>query len=58
MAVIHIYRLRSEGDNVLSSVRPSASALKNDYQSKVFVCMSIISECVRIIIAQMQSIGF
>ncbi len=56
------YRPRSEGDNVLGSVRPSVFSLtvksnKNHYQSKVFVCVSIISGRMRII-ARMRSIGF
>ncbi len=49
--LLHIYRPRSEGDNVLGSVRPSVRpsarsrlnrqrAKKNDYQSKVYVCVS------------------
>ncbi len=36
------YRPRSEGDNVLGSVRPSVrlSVTQRSYQSKVFVCVS------------------
>ncbi len=36
------YRPRSEGDNVLGSIRPPSalSRLKSHYQSKVFVCVS------------------
>ncbi len=49
------YRPRSEGDNVFGSVRPSVCLFV--YQSKVFVCVSVISGRVRII-ARMQSIGF
>ncbi len=61
------YRPRSEGDNVLGSVRPSVrlsdlSRLnrltnKSHYQSKVFVCVSVISRHMRIV-ARMRSNGF
>ena len=58
------YRLRSEGDNVLgTSVRPSVrsfvslSVCLSNYQSKGFVCVSVISGRVRII-ARRRSIGF
>ena len=53
------------GDNVLDSICPSvhpfdclcAKSNKSHYQSKVFVCGSVISGRMRII-AQMRSIGF
>ncbi len=52
------YWLQSEGDNVLGSVHPSvcppAKSNRSHYQSKVFVCVSAISWCVRIIV----QIGF
>ncbi len=64
------YRLRSEGDNALGSVRlsvrlsvcPFVCALtvekgnRRHYQFKVFVCVSLISGRMRII-AHMRSIG-
>ncbi len=68
----NIYRPRSEGDNVLGSVRPSVrlsvrpsvrpsvcavKSSRSHYQSKVFVCVSVISRRMRII-ARMRSIGF
>ena len=43
----YFYQPRSEGDNVIGSVRPSVhpsvKSNKNHSQSKVFVCVSIIS---------------
>ncbi len=62
----NLYRPRSEGDNVLGSICPSICPYVrssapllwlNQYQSKVFVCVSIISGRMRII-ARMPSIGF
>ena len=66
------YRPRSEGDNALGSVRPSVrpsvrlsrgsalpSAVKSNRshcQSKVLVCVSILSRRMRLI-ARMRSIG-
>ncbi len=55
------YQPRSEGDNVLGSVRPSVYLFgciryESHYQSKVFVCVSVISGRMRIIV-QMQSIS-
>ncbi len=53
------YRPRSEGDNVLGCVRPSVCPLplsRHHYQSKVIVCVSVISRRRRII-ARMRSIG-
>ncbi len=35
----------------------AAKSIKSHYQSKVFVCVSVIRGCIRII-ARMRSIGF
>ncbi len=57
------YRPRSEGDSVLGSirlsVRRSVSTMSNNhhYQSKVIICVSVISGRLRIIM-RMRSIGF
>ncbi len=57
-----MYLVASVRLSVRPSVRPSVSSLtvksnKNHYQSKMFVCVSIISGRMRIT-ARMRSIGF
>ncbi len=69
IAILHIYRPRSEGDNVIGSVRPSVCVFVRallftpfegkggHYQSEGFVCVSVIRGRMRII-SRMRPIGF
>ncbi len=58
--IIDCVALAKQGDNALGSVCPSVTTLtpnNHHYQSKVIVCVLVISELMQII-AQMRLIGF